>query len=187
VGLLPEFIAKRLGLVNGGKVVAGVDAKQMMMTKKEKGDDINCCGGGGCGSTMENNDDNLTTVPGVEHITDDETWEALVSSSSTTLSTSGLLIVKFTAEWCNPCKAIQPAYIKLATKYYKEGTLFVTLDIDGDGCDKISNRYKVAMLPTFVCFSKCGGDGEMMEMGRMTGGKDEGCLVKWMEEMVSKM
>ena len=186
VGLLPEFIAKRLGLVNGGKVVAGVDAKQMMMTKKEKGDDINCCGGGGCGSTMENNDDNLTAVPGVEHITDDETWEALVSSSSTTLSTSGLLIVKFTAEWCNPCKAIQPAYIKLATKYYKE-VIFVTLDIDGDGCDKISNRYKVAMLPTFVCFSKCGGDGEIIEMGRMTGGKDEDCLAKWMEEMVSKM
>jgi len=86
VGLLPEFIAKRLGLVNGGgkEVVVGVDAKQMMMTKKEKGDIINCCGGGGCGSTMENNYDNLTVVPGVEHITDDETWEALVSSSSTT-------------------------------------------------------------------------------------------------------
>ena len=187
VGLLPEFIAKRLGLVNGGKVVVvGVmDVKQM--TKKEKGDNINCCGGGGCGSTMESNDDNLTAVP-VEHITDDETWEALVSSSSsTTLSTSGLLVVKFTAEWCNPCKAIQPAYIKLATKYYKEGT-FVTLDIDGDGCEPISSRYKVAMLPTFVCFKKYyGGDGEMIEMGRMTGGKDEDCLAKWIEEMVSKM
>jgi hypothetical protein len=57
VGLLPEFIARRLGLVNGGKVVAGVDAKQMTMNK-EKGDNINCCGGGGCGITMENNDDN---------------------------------------------------------------------------------------------------------------------------------
>ena len=54
---MPEFIARRLGLVNGGKVVAGVDAKQMTM-KKEKGDNINCCGGGGCGIAMENNDDN---------------------------------------------------------------------------------------------------------------------------------
>jgi thiol-disulfide isomerase/thioredoxin len=66
----------------------------------------------------------------VEHITDDGTWEALVSSSSTTLSTSGLLIVKFTAEWCNPCNAIQPAYIKLAKKYYKPCNYLLVVKLD---------------------------------------------------------
>jgi thioredoxin 1 len=177
VGLLPDFIAKRLGLVNG---------KAVEVVKKDKTDDTNCCGsGGGCKSIKENNDNIDFKSVTVEHITDDETWEALVSSF--TAPSSKLLIVKFTAEWCNPCKAIQPTYLKLATKYHKEGT-FVTLDIDGDGCDKISSRYKVAMLPTFICFSKCNnGDDEMKEIGRMTGGKNEDGLVKWIEEMVSKM
>ena len=174
VGLLPDFIAKRLGLVNG-KAVEGVEVMTM---------ENNCCDGGGCKSIKENTDNIVKSVTAVEHITDDETWEALVSSS--TAPSPKLLIVKFTAEWCNPCKAIQPVYLTLATNYYKEGT-FVTLDIDGDGCDKISSRYKVAMLPTFICFSKCDGEDVMTEIGRMTGGKDEDGLVKWIEEMVSKM
>lgn len=85
--------------------------------------------------------------------------------------------MKFTAEWCKPCKQIQPFYSTLAETY--NNCTFVTLDVDGDECDMLSSKMKVAMMPTFVCFR--GGE----EVGRMTGGNSEEKLKEWVREMCS--
>lgn len=108
----------------------------------------------------------------LEHIDTLARWESVFTSSK-----KSTLIVKFTAEWCKPCKQIQPCYSALSEKYGK--FKFVTLDVDGDDCDVLSSKMKVAMMPTFVCFR----NGQ--EVGRMTGGNSEDQLKEWVGEMCS--
>lgn len=81
------------------------------------------------------------------------------------------------ADWCQPCKKIQPCYSELASTYSK--CKFITLDVDGDECDTLSSKMKVAMMPTFVCFKNG------VEVGRMNGGNSEERLKEWVGEMCS--
>lgn len=189
VGLLPDFIAKRLGLTTAGKKVVS-DSESC---------DTGCCGGDVSSSkrssrekkkksasrsdttateAMSDDDGDAaaaaeTTVEVVEHIDNLERWQEIFTASK-----GSTLFVKFTADWCKPCKAIQPAYVSAATKHSKsKAGKFVTLDIDGDDCDVLSSKMKVAMMPTFVCF-KSGS-----EAGRMSGGNSEDKLNDWIADM----
>lgn len=60
-----------------------------------------------------------------------------------------IVIVKFTADWCKPCKAVQPEVQALAQKYKKTAS-FCTVDVDE--LDEISQEFNVAMMPTFLVF-----------------------------------
>ena len=171
VGLLPEFIAKRLGVNPSGVTVEADSA----------------CNEGCCGEstrrvgkrakrssslattasnvTASDDDDNQN----LEHVDTLERWQEIFTASK-----NSTLFVKFTAAWCKPCKAIQPAYVALAARHPGK---FITLDVDGDDCDVLSSKMKVAMMPTFVCFE--GG----VERGRMSGGNSGERLGEWVAEM----
>jgi len=83
-----------------------------------------------------------TLVPGeVAPISSMEEWESLRSSEE-------LIFVKFTAEWCKPCKEMQPQYCALAQGYPK--VRFVTVDIDLLG--EISDEHQVAAIPAIYVF-----------------------------------
>jgi len=202
VGLLPASVAKRLGLNPAGKKVENSENSK---TCEDKG----CCSGGkGSSGKSSSKNSSSSTIRSesiatamtaassssigsegkskeeeeeekIEHIDHLERWEEVFAASkSPNNSTSTTLIVKFTADWCKPCKAIQPAYIFLAEKFAKK-CKFTTLDIDGDDCDVVSTKMKVAMMPTFVCFK------EGVEVGRMSGGNDWDKLGDWVTEMCS--
>mmetsp|Transcript_16351 Transcript_16351/g.39131 ORF Transcript_16351/g.39131 Transcript_16351/m.39131 type:complete len:200 (+) Transcript_16351:71-670(+) len=166
VGLLPDFVAKRLGVAAQKTVVS------------EKKCDTGCCGSAakvarrGKGARRGANAAN--EIVEVEHIDNLERWQELFAACK-----NSTLFVKFTAEWCKPCKAIQPAYVSAASKYGNEKCTFVTLDIDGDDCDVLSSKLKIAMMPTFVCFEV--GN----EAGRMSGGNSGENLNDWVAEMCS--
>jgi len=197
VGLLPASVAKRLGLNPAGnkKVVENENSKAC--------EDKECCSGGkGNGSSSKSSTSSSTsrsesiatamTAPPppfgiegkskeeekIEHVDHLERWEEIFTSCKDNSNSTSTLIVKFTADWCKPCKAIQPAYGFLAEKY-AEKCKFTTLDMDGDDCDVVSTKLKVAMMPTFVCFK--GG----VEVGRMSGGNDWDKLGGWVTEMCS--
>ena len=169
VGLLPECVAKKLGLDSAGK-------KQQL----DRSCDSGCCDSRGASprgghadatkATTNTAESDVGEAKGVEHIDNLGRWEEAFAKCN-----NSTLIVKFTADWCKPCKAIQPHYVSLASKYSKNR--FVTLDIDGDGCDILSSKLKVAMMPTFVCFHNG------VEVGRMTGGNSEDKLTNWLSEM----
>ena len=167
-GLLPGFVAGRLGLTTSGKKVVTVDEKRNTV-----------CGTGCCSaaapppSSCASSSASSGGTGSVEHIDSLARWDELHAAGDTAASP---LFVKFTAEWCKPCKAIQPAYERCAAG---GGGTFVTLDIDGEECDALSGRYKVAMMPTFLCLR----DGT--EVGRMTGGNSGDALAGWVAEMRS--
>mmetsp|Transcript_2222 Transcript_2222/g.3265 ORF Transcript_2222/g.3265 Transcript_2222/m.3265 type:complete len:232 (-) Transcript_2222:235-930(-) len=197
-GLLPDFVATRLGLQQhqqsekgssscaaegGGSCCASETKKPRRRTARESSSTATTA------STTtdvdetnedekkEDNNDGISGGGGeVEHIDALTRWTEVFTQSRQS-SSSSLLFVKFTAEWCKPCRVIQPAYTSLAAQYPKYK--FVTVDVDGDDCDALSSKLRVAMMPTFICF-RSGG-----EVGRMSGGNNPEGLKSWVEKMSS--
>lgn len=65
------------------------------------------------------------------------------------------VLVQFTAEWCQPCKAVTPLIESLA-KIYEDRVVFLKLDVDSnrDICD----QYSIVKIPHVLIFK----DGEML-------------------------
>ena len=79
-----------------------------------------------------------------------ERWEADV------LQAEGAILVDFWAEWCGPCKMMEPLLAELAERH--SGSLKIA-KIDVQSFPDIAMRYGVMNLPTLVLFS----DGEPKE------------------------
>lgn len=62
------------------------------------------------------------------------------------------VVVKFSAEWCGPCKRIHPLYERLSNTEKYNSVCFLHIDVDEvrDICDK----YNVEGMPTFILFHK---------------------------------
>ena len=61
-------------------------------------------------------------------------------------------IVKFEAEWCQPCKQITPAVESLAKTWEDKDCEFVAVDIDQ--APSIAQHYSIFGVPTFIAFNK---------------------------------
>lgn len=71
-------------------------------------------------------------------------------------------VVKFTADWCGPCKQMQPVLDQIA--FEQNGKInFVTVDIDKS--IELANEYEIRSVPTIVMFK----NGKFM--GQMIGAK----------------
>lgn len=73
-------------------------------------------------------------------ITSKKQFDELVSK------TSHLVVVKFGAVWCGPCKTMAPVVKAVAEKY--PNVLF--LDVDVDKVPDVANEYHVSSIPYFV-------------------------------------
>lgn len=187
MGLLPDFLAQRLGLqsekkescAEGGGSCCAPEKQQRRRRTARESSTASTAGTTDVEDEKKednNSDDNISGGGGeVEHIDTLTRWTEVFSQSKQ--QSSSLLYVKFTAEWCKPCRVIQPTYISLAAQYPKYK--FVTVDVDGDDCDVLSSKLRVAMMPTFVCFRNGG------EVGRMSGGNNPEGLKSWVEKMSS--
>lgn len=57
------------------------------------------------------------------------------------------VFVKFSAEWCGPCKAMQPILDELAAEYVGK---IKFLNVDIDQCPTIPQKYAVRGIPTML-------------------------------------
>lgn len=62
-----------------------------------------------------------------------------------------VVIIKFTATWCGPCKKLQPVLESLVAKYNPYVELHV---LDVDQCPRIANLYCVSSIPVALFFYK---------------------------------
>ncbi|AHC56557.1 hypothetical protein JJJA_0041 [Achromobacter phage JWDelta] len=67
-----------------------------------------------------------------------------------TLQEHAEVVVRFTAEWCGPCKAFAPAFNEVATDANNNGITF--LEIDADANPDITAEYGVRGLPSVLFF-----------------------------------
>lgn len=81
------------------------------------------------------------------------------------VSSSPLTIVDFTANWCPPCRMMNPVYQEMAAKY---GDKVQFLKVDGDENPIVMQRYSVQSLPTFAFFQ----NGEFVN--RIIGARPKG-------------
>jgi thioredoxin 1 len=76
--------------------------------------------------------------------TDDSQWATDVAKPEGT----DLVLVLFTAEWCNPCEQLRPVLQAVAEKH-PEIRVF---DYDMDHAHKEAEHYNVSAIPTLLLF-----------------------------------
>lgn len=79
------------------------------------------------------------------------------------VTSQGLVLVDFWAEWCGPCKMMHPIFDRMAKKYRHIKFARVNVDQNQD----ISMKFGVQAIPTFIMFK----DGKQVE--RMMGAVGE--------------
>ena len=82
----------------------------------------------------------------VIHINSEDDYNTILRTSSD----SQLIIVKFSAKWCGPCKTIAPKYDALSKQF--SNCLFLYIDIDE--LSDASTVQDVSAVPTFKLFKK---------------------------------
>jgi thioredoxin 1 len=59
------------------------------------------------------------------------------------------VLLDFGAEWCGPCRALEPVIEKIAQNHAGKIRVF---RIDSDACPNIATRYRVRAVPTVISF-----------------------------------
>ena len=158
-GLLPDVIAKRIGLVNATNVQEAVleeEEEDKKRKRRSKGCKTECCT-----NAKENDPQEVVMIESMEEYT-----EAVKNNDT--------VIVKMTAEWCKPCKVIHSYFAgQLASQYSNGRTKFVIVDVDA--MDEIATEFSVSILPSFVAVKNGTVEGKYT-------GSDE----KKLEEFVKK-
>ncbi len=65
------------------------------------------------------------------------------------LNIKGVKVVKFTADWCYPCKVIEPHLVKLK-KIYNGEIEFYEVDVEENS--EIASKYDIVNIPTLLVF-----------------------------------
>jgi thioredoxin 1 len=86
-----------------------------------------------------------------------------------------VVVMDFYADWCGPCRMMNPVIARLEKEYEGRVKFF---KIDADGVDQQAEQYGVMSLPTFV-FEK-----NRNEVGRIIGATSEAKMKEEIEKML---
>ncbi len=84
-------------------------------------------------------------------------------------------VVLVDADWCGPCKAVEPALEDLAREY--EGEVKI-IKVDSDAEPDLRTRYNIAGIPAFLVIK----NGELVD--RFTGSKTRGQIAAIIEKQL---
>ncbi len=68
------------------------------------------------------------------------------------LSKYRVVVVEFSAPWCNPCKAYTPVFKRVARKLASPEKGIVFAYLDTDKAAEIADRYNVENIPSTIIF-----------------------------------
>ena len=86
----------------------------------------------------------------VVHVESVDQWNDIVVAHEKNKS---ILVCKFSASWCGPCRALAPKVDALALTYEEDKVLFLSIDIDE--CQEIADKFNVTSLPTTLVIKDC--------------------------------
>ncbi|RAL51337.1 hypothetical protein DM860_010839 [Cuscuta australis] len=96
----------------------------------------------------------------VHLVTTMEKWEEMISQAN---KSAQIVLVNFSASWCNPCRLAAPAYRDLADKY--TSVMFITVDVDK--LAEFSSSWDIKATPTFFILK------EGRNMDKLVGGSKQ--------------
>jgi thioredoxin 1 len=64
---------------------------------------------------------------------------------------AGVVLVDFWASWCGPCRMIAPVIEELSNEF---GEKIKVVKVNVDDNPNISNKYRIASIPTVMLFDK---------------------------------
>jgi thioredoxin 1 len=97
------------------------------------------------------------------HVSDGDHLQRLIDEG-------GVVLVDFYADWCGPCKMLEPIVADVASE-----TAATVAKVDIDEHQRLAQQYRVQGVPTMYLFA----DGETVE--RIVGVRDKGELVSLVE------
>ena len=85
------------------------------------------------------------------------------------------ILVDFSADWCAPCRAMEPVFARAAGELEPEVRI---AKVDTQASSDIATRYGIRAIPTMILFK--GG----AELGRVSGAMDLGRLLSWVYQTI---
>ncbi len=79
----------------------------------------------------------------------EDTKSLPISFDQLLLSHDKPILVDFWAEWCPPCKMMNPVLSQLATEWKGKVTI---IKINTDEKNDIASRYRISSIPTLILF-----------------------------------
>ena len=98
------------------------------------------------------------------HVTGPDHLDRLVADG-------GVVLVDFYADWCGPCKMLEPVVERIAAE-----TAATVAKVDVDSQQALASQYRVQGVPTLYLFA----GGEQVE--QLVGARDEGTLRSLVEQ-----
>ncbi len=111
----------------------------------------------------------LFTIPQLSAQTADSKVVKLTESNFNNGIKKGLVLVDFYADWCRPCKMMQPVLESVATGHADKITI---AKLNTDQNKMLSQKYQISGIPALILFK----NGK--EIARIIGYHDEAALVQ---------
>ena len=71
-----------------------------------------------------------------------------VNEFNEVINSDNLTVVKFSADWCGPCRTLAGIMDDVTPDY--QNVNFIQIDVEGDGMDEIVSNYSIRNIPVLA-------------------------------------
>ncbi|KAL1833188.1 hypothetical protein DCAR_0103257 [Daucus carota subsp. sativus] len=93
-------------------------------------------------NTEESEDESEFSGGNIHIITSNDVWEQKLAEAK---KDNKIVIVNFSASWCDPCRNVAPYYSELSEKH--PSLMFLSIDVDD--LNEFSSQWDIKATPTF--------------------------------------